>query len=490
LGLLFVMIGLGVTGWFLFTQIDTTPAFANRNAPNNNQKFGPNPKGAPAKPNARLVLPAQPDPVTISPAPVTAETTYKLPEPAGALRVGGGGRFLVMHFPTARRFGVFDTNEAKIVRFIPAPDGAPFFAAGMRKLLVYAADDKVLTRYDLTTGQREASRKIDVPDGKVEAFALGHASAGPLLIGVRDRGASLYDIDSFGELDLPSEGLQGNGRLEGGRYWAGASGRVFGRTGLEGQPSGIGVVGLEPTKIARAYQHEGTRFVVPGPDDRFVYVLGHGILTDRATAVNDAPFTLGPNGGHVQHLYLPAAHGPFFMHASIWDHGSGTAKVSAGTIRVFLQGSKVPFATFTNSPVRQTAFDSMREFGLENAFHLIPQAKLLVVVPEERDQLHLYPADLDKLLAADGRDYLYVNAVPTTRFEKGRTLAFSIDARAKNGPVRYRLESGPAGMTVTPTGLLRWPVPGNYAEARAEAILVLTDRKGNEKFHTIVLDAK
>lgn len=263
LGLLFVMLGLGVTGWYLFTQIDTAPGYASRNnpnpRPNQNQPFVPNPKGGPNvpfqppkfdppkidwpkidqpkidPPKPKLVLPAPPDAVAIVPPTVAKETTYKLPEAARALRVGGGGRYLVMHFPKTRRLGIFDANEARLTRFITVPDGEPFFAAGMRKLVVYSPDDKMLTRFDLVTGRREAARKLDTPDGAVEAFCMGHSSAGPLLIGVKDKGAGLYDIETFKELELPTEGLPHIGgvkqRLPNGNYWAGGLGRVFATPG-------------------------------------------------------------------------------------------------------------------------------------------------------------------------------------------------------------------------------------------------------------------
>lgn len=520
LGLLFVLIGLGVTGWFLFTQIDTAPGYASRNNPNQrpnpNQPFVPNAKGGPNvqpprfdPPNAdwpkidppkvdppkpKLVLPAPPAPVAIVPPTVTKETTYKLPEAARALRVGGGGRYLVMHFPKARRFGIFDANEARVTRFVPAPDGEPLFAAGMRDLMVYAAGDKMLSRYDLVTGRREASRKIDVPDGAVEAFCMGHSSAGPLLIGVKDKGAGLYDIESFKELELPPDGLPFVGgakqRLEGGYYWAGGLGRVFGHTGNYGQPNGVKTIVLGSEKIEQYGQHEGTWFVVPGPDDRYVFAGGHGVLTERVTAVNDAAFSMGPGKGFASHLYLPAAHGPFYLLASTIEGFGRDGTPPIGTIQLYLHGSKEPFAKFEKTAVSKYGWDGLKGFGIEHSVHLIPEAKLLVVVPDTRDELKLYPADVEKLLAADGRDYLYVASGPTARFEKGRALAFALTARAKNGPVKFRLESGPAGMTVSTTGLVRWPVPATYTDTRAEAILVLTDSNGTEKFHTLVLDGK
>lgn len=242
-------------------------------------------------------------------------------------------------------------------------------------------------------------------------------------------------------------------------------------------------------KVEQHGQHEGTWFVVPGPDDKYVFAGGHGVLTERVTAVNDAAFSMGPGKGFASHLYLPATHGPFYLLASTIEGFGREGTPPIGTIQLFLHGSKTPFATFDKTAVAKYGWDGLKGFGIEHSVHLIPQAKLLVVVPDTRDELRLYPADLDKLLDADGRDYLYVASAPT-RFEKGRALTFAITAKAKNGPVKFRLESGPPGMTVSNTGLVQWAVPADYTDARADAILVLTDSKGNEKFHPITLGAK
>ena len=45
--------------------------------------------------------------------------------------------------------------------------------------------------------------------------------------------------------------------------------------------------------------------------------------------------------------------------------------------------------------------EGLREFGIEHSLHLIPKAKLLVIVPGSRDELRLYPADLEEICCGD-----------------------------------------------------------------------------------------
>jgi hypothetical protein len=300
---------------------------------------------APAPGAAKLELPPLPDPVERRTAPLNGETPYRLPEPVGSLRVGGGGRFLILHFRKARKFGVFDANVAKIVRWIPAAQDDVSYAAEMTTLVVFLPGAKVIQRYSLLTGEREAVGKLEVADGKIEAFCMGHASAGPLLVGVAGQGARLFEIDRFKEIALPpGEGDLSSGGpatprlLDGGTYWAGATGRVLGYTGNYGMPNGVHTVVFAGGGIQRYGQHVSSWFVVPGPDDKHVYSGGHGVLSERLQPVSNFAYSMISGSGHASHLYLPAHHGPYYLHAA----AMGEAGTAPGTVRVFLPGDKKP----------------------------------------------------------------------------------------------------------------------------------------------------
>src|SRR5205823_2559382 len=110
---------------------------------------------------------------------------------------------------------------------------------------------------------------------------------------------------------------------------------------------------------------------------------------------------MGPGSGTADQLYVPAHHGPYFLHAQTLEgpghrRGVGVEQPPpVGTVRVFRLGSKQPIATYNGTAVCKYNWESLREFGIEHSLHLIPRAKLLVIVPGSRDELRLYPADLD-----------------------------------------------------------------------------------------------
>ena len=104
----------------------------------------------------------------------------------------------------------------------------------MNHLISYLPSTGVIRRHHLLTGKQEQVDKLELPAGDILAFCMGHASAGPLLVGVAGQAARLFDPATFKEIPLPTEGQPVNAgppRLEGGNYWAGATGRVFGNTG-------------------------------------------------------------------------------------------------------------------------------------------------------------------------------------------------------------------------------------------------------------------
>jgi hypothetical protein len=437
----------------------------------------------------RLELPPLPEPLEIKPAPIKAETPFKLPEPVRAVRVGGGGRFLVLHFPKMRKLGIFDVNEAKVVRYVSLAEDDIHFAAGMNQLVVFLPGVGLLERYDLLSGNRELRGKVEGLPARanVDAFCMGHASAGPLLVSTRDQGVSLINPGTFSTMPL-SAVLRQRG-LGNGLYWAGATGRVFGFTGNGGQPNGVHALVLESSGVRQYGQHKSCFYVMPGSDDRHVYPGGHGVVSVEIQPVDNVPLALS-NDGFASHLYLPAAHGPYYLHAMTIGISPGPEKTKQGTIQVFMLGSKEPIATFEKTVVCPYAWEGLRRLGIEYSIHLIPKAKLLVVIPGSRDELRLYPADLDAALDKSGRDYLLYTSTPPTRFAKGKPFRYQAEVKAKKGPVTFKVESGPPGMAVDKDGLVTWQVPADFAEARVDVILAATDAAGQDAFQTLTLTAE
>ena len=181
--------GLGATGYYLFTArpapqaAEALPAHraplpaGDATEPGSALPPSPRVEKFDLKPLAGLVPP-------VTPTKLEADLTTLDLAPhggrVGAVAVGGGGRFLVMHFPDEGRLGVFDASEGRVVGAVGAEKGDVKVAAGLSWVVTCAAGNnfRVLTlptlepRYDTT-----------VPlFGGVAAMAMGHRTDGPLLL--------------------------------------------------------------------------------------------------------------------------------------------------------------------------------------------------------------------------------------------------------------------------------------------------------------------
>jgi hypothetical protein len=112
---------------------------------------------------------------------------------------------------------------------------------------------------------------------------------------------------------------------------------------------------------------------------------------------------------------------------------------------------------------------------------LIPDAKLLAVLPISKDRLVLYRFDLDALLLRSEIDYLFVGNDLPAHVVAGTTFTHELDVKSKKGGVKFKVESGPDGLSVSPDGKLTWAVPSGLVGKDVEITFVIADASGQEK---------
>jgi hypothetical protein len=352
------------------------------------------PDRAPKKQPDLFRLPKPPTPVRIMPPAVNEATKLELSGKIARIAVGGAGRFLILMLENRKELAVFDVNEARIVRTIPLTTRQIEFTAGMTKLIIYVPSVGKIQRWDLLTGEQDLLKDFDEGES-ISAFCMGSASAGPLIVSHRIE-ATVFDIDDFEKMNLPaSEDNRFVTSLSGGQMWAGPSGRVFGCIEDNGRRRAIfSFIGGRFHEV-RASSVPGW-FVVPGPDDAHVFFGGIGALTERMVSASDVVRTNAPGqpNNDPGSLYLPAQHGPFYFHAqTVAPNAKSADSPALGTITVYRFGDKKPVAQLPKTVVCAHPWNEVKGLGIENTMHLIPQAKLLIVIPPNRDALHLYPVD-------------------------------------------------------------------------------------------------
>jgi hypothetical protein len=451
------------------------------------------------KPTKPIQLPPTPARPKITPPALAERKDYKLPETIDRAIPAGGGRYLLLHIPSQRKVAVFDVNTLKIENWINIAEDKPLLTAGMSKMLVYLPGARILQRYNIQTGEREASKVFNVAN--IKAISMGSASAGPIVIATTE-GGRLYDVDTLNEIELPQDEMPpdriggfpeqlGPKRLpfQAEKIWASANGRMFvGHGGFDG--TGILFEGNQ-LKTIRAHG-ESWMYAQPSPDAKYVFRGGLGALTAEGQQTKDVVFSEPGRNAFAGYFFLPAADGPFYFHIHFANGSRGYEprfqKDPERGVTVYMYGLDSPIARVIDIK-DMPDFRALTHDGLptNEMLHLIPRAKLLITVNPARDKLTLSPLDLDQAMDEAGIDFLLVTSSPPGTFCPGHEFKYPIRTRSKAGRPKYTLESGPEGMKVAADGTVTWKVPADFAEKDLNIIVGIRDSAGKEAFHNFRL---
>jgi hypothetical protein len=114
----------------------------------------------------------------ITPVQLTGKNVKRIDFPATAedIKLGGGGRYVILHFKSLRKLGVLDVSVGKIVGYIPVSGAQVGYAAGANRLIVVSSDLGIISRWNLVTQKRELTRPI-AARGPLAHVLMGHALA-------------------------------------------------------------------------------------------------------------------------------------------------------------------------------------------------------------------------------------------------------------------------------------------------------------------------
>lgn len=432
------------------------------------------PEPAPA---AELAPPSPKDATAIE----ADKVERRLPGTISDVAVGGGGRFLILCLPQLRQLAVFDTYAARVMHYVRIAEEGVKFAAGMDKLLVALPQSGVLQRWSLTTFEREATVPLPV-SGKLVALCIGSASNGPLLIGTEGQPLKFVDIMTFRPLPVRTQ----EGQMPGAGVFlhAAADGKTFGmRPGVGGEPHDVRLLTLRGEQVVVRSPWMASSVLVPGPDGRFVYT-GSGIYNDQMELVHPKP--LPPNFAKP---FVPALHGNYYVRL---DPKTGDQLV--GNLEFFVPGHDQPLARLNNVEGvsgEQISYGTNRDkLTYDQRVHFIPNARRVIAIPRTNDRLVVFRFDVEEAMEKSGVDYLVVTSDPPRTAKRGETYVYGLTVKAKKGGLKYKLESGPKGMTLSAQGRLTWAVPREFEEKEVAVIVAVRDATGQECFHTFTVSLR
>jgi hypothetical protein len=307
-----------------------------------------------------------------------------LPGPIRDACVGGGGRYLIFHCPTVRKIAIFDVTTLKVEKQITLATDEVLFAAGMEKLLVIYPDEKQVHRYSLASYKLEDDMSLEVRQ-RPTAAAIGSATAGPLILGgIPAQNNASKMVLSFLDLvtlkEVLIEKAEGDFKVSFGaaaHMRASADGRTLGAWLTQLRPSGLQVARLADNTISGSYVGESVGHVTPGPD-------GQTLFTEKGMYTNK-----GEQTGR-REAAVPAVHGNLYLTLAPNAKGPADAQI----IRVWEMGKDTAIQEFDDLP----GFNGKRDpferdtptLALDRKFFLVPEAKVMIVLPPAANKLHVY----------------------------------------------------------------------------------------------------
>lgn len=304
------------------------------------------------------------------------ETQIVMPATISRAILGGAGRYLIVHLGIQSQAIVVDLISRKQVLTLDAATDS-LLAANADLLFVVSPFESRADRWSLTDLKKAGSVQLPVP-GQVRAIAMGHASAGPLLVfwvnGVEPLSHGYYSVvdpksmhsELLCNFDQPHQPGMPKRRMarDEVRLRAAANGSAFGVWDANHSPMGVEVLfpGRSPLAV---YNHTTMGYLLPVADGSSL-CTSEGLLSiDLVRKRGTTPCLPGAN----QEFYLSISSGDI----QICRSADGSVVTSITPTEKFVDGKGL-----TPGPL-----------PFDQRFHLIPQLNLLVLIPPTSDRLIL-----------------------------------------------------------------------------------------------------
>ena len=418
-----------------------------------------------------MAIPAaaqEPEGVEILPTKLTEKTRLKLPATVSDVKIGGDGRYLLLHFKQLRKIGLLDVNESAIVHYFPANEEDTVYDASLSKLVVASGSKGIIARYDLSSHERELTQTIET--GTINHLLIGSATEGPIYIGRgdnrnRNRRSEQIDMTTLQTSELAKKGRNSVGFGAGESVRLSANGETFGLWRVSGSPSGLQSTTKTDGGWWGYYEHATVGVILPSPDGRTLYT-SKGIYTDQLKRKGKTRFGQP----------FPAVHGDYYLNAA----GEG----ESAHVSLHLAGESRPLVRVPGLAINVPG--SRSALTIDKRVVLIPRANLIVHIPDNDDSLYLHPFDLEKSLNESRIDFLFVRSKPPVTVSVNEPFSYQLDVRSKAKGLKYQVSSGPKGMKISKKGRVTWS-PTAKSMAENQIIISIVDAKGQEVFQTFNL---
>lgn len=429
------------------------------------------------------------------------------------LATGGGGRYLILTLKDTRKLVVFDVNAADIVKEIALASDDALTTAGAKSLFIAYPKEKLIERWDLEDLSRQGERLPSPIKATLTNLALGSDSNGPMLAAWRpdpkgnelqSTRYSFVDPDtlkvlSFGRILADGLGAVNASSSHGsfvlfgsnrklGHVRASGEGNLFGLWNTEGSPAGVQTLSIRGDgTLLSFYEHNGLNHLAPDPAGTRIYTgLGEALNVEGKALRRPDPRPPFPATAPTIPSSDPAH---YLCVRGLRDMRFGNQQPASITASIHAAEDGSSLFTLTGldemKDLNVDESSTQTDFTLEKRFHLVPAAQLLITIPTTNDRLVLRRVDIEKTLEDIGYQSLIVATPTDLHVEAGGVLHHQIEARSPGKGLRYELEKGPQGLTLSSTGAVDWALPNDLPNDVEELVVKMSDSSGRKRSYPI-----
>ncbi len=424
--------------------------------------------------------PVPPPPVLSGKVDLPAMREIALASPISDVVAAQHGRTLLLHMKEVKKVAVFDVIDLAIRGYINLVDDRAVIAGGAKYMLVASPGENLLQRYSLDT--LKLDRTITNSFGNVTSLTMGRSSPGLALMIAGNSSPGGFNVMAFdaesmtvvatAERNIAMQMYSPNATVR-----ASAEGRTFGvyRPGLS--PSGFTILNFHDNELSQFYEHVSPGVLVPNADGSQIFTSSSGIYTDKY-----APLIEGSGNWASGVTYLPSYHPKYFLSV---PYNYISDKKATNTIGIFLEGTSRALLQmseeFKEMRIAKQGAGRGDPITADKRYHFYPQLNLLLTIPPTNNKIVARPLNILSLLDQKGIDYLYVLSTAPLG-QVSAPYRYKLEAASRAGKVKFALQSGPPGLTISADGAVAWKAP---AEPKDETVIVsLKDASGQETLHT------
>jgi len=408
-----------------------------------------------------------------------------LPAPISDVVAAQDGRALLLQMKESKKLAVFDILDLKIRGYINLDEDDALVAAGSRYILVVCPKQSLIERYSVETLQKE--KTVSNTFGDITSLTMGRSS--PSIAMIVSAGASTFnssvmafDAERMTVVSTADAHIAVNMNTPNSIVRASADGRTYGlcRRGIS--PTGFTVLAFRDNEFSEFYEHVSVGLLVPNADGMLMFTSQGGLFTNKFVPV------IKSQGNWAEGVtYLPSYHPMYFLSVPYDMIHAGREKKTGKTIGIYLSGTnqallQIP-EQFKEMQTGSQEIGRMNQdpITLDKRYHFFPQLNVLLTIPPTNDKIVAHPLNIRQIMDEKGIDYLYVTSIAPLG-KVSHPYRFKLEAASKAGGVKFALQSGPSGLTISTDGTVSWNAPPKPAE---ETVIVsLKDASGQESLHT------